>query len=194
MRRELHVRFCEGGGVQPPSATRLVIVCRTRQDAQQAVQALKDIMARLRLSLHPAKTRIVDMGREGFDFLGFHFHKLIARRTHKLLPYLWPAQKAMQAIRNKIRDYTTRKRLSNPLTEVVKFLNRVIRGWRNYFQIGHSTRKLQQLDRYVRVRLRLWLRSRKGSRGHWDERACEALIAGSGLEYFYISGRCGARP
>jgi RNA-directed DNA polymerase len=171
-----------------------IIVCRTRQDAQRALQAIKGIMARLKLSLHPTKTRSVDMGREGFDFLGFHFHKLTNRRTHKLLPYLWPAPKAMQAIRNKLRDYTTRKRLSNPLTEVVKFLHRAIRGWRNYFQIGHSTRQLQQLDRYVSFRLRRWLRSRQGSRGHWNERACEALIANSGLEYFYASGRRGAKP
>jgi len=171
-----------------------VIIYRTPHDAQQALQAIQGIMTQLKLSLHPTKTRIVDMGREGFDFLGFHFHKLETKKTHKLLPYLWPARKAMQAIRDKIRDYTTRKRLSNPLSEVVKFLNRVIRGWRNYFQIGNSTRQLQQLDYYVGSRLRRWLRSRKGARGHWNERACEALIASSGLEYFYLPGRSGARP
>lgn len=63
------------------------------------------------------------MGREGFDFLGFHFHKLKSKRTNKLLPYMWPAQKAMKAVRTRIRQITTRKRLSNPLEEVVKYLN-----------------------------------------------------------------------
>lgn len=65
----------------------------------------------------------------------------------------------MKAVRSKIHDITTRKRLSNPLAEVIKYLNRVIRGWRNYFRIGNSTMKLQQLDRYVRQRLRQWMRS-----------------------------------
>ena len=171
-----------------------VVICRTKREAQEALQKVEQIMRRMKLTLHPTKTRVVDMGREGFDFLGFHFHKMKSKKTNKLLPYLWPGQKAMKAVRSKIRDITTRKRLSNPLTEVVKFLNRAIRGWRNYFQIGHSTRQLQQLDRYVSFRLRRWLRSRQGSRGHWNERACEALIASSGLEYFYTSGRRGARP
>lgn len=171
-----------------------VIVGRTKRAAQEALQVVKHLMSRMKLTLHPTKTRIVDMGREGFDFLGFHFHKMKSKKTHKLLPYLWPGQKAMKAVRSKLHDITTRKRLSNPLTEVIKYLNRVIRGWRNYFCIGNSTMKLQQLDRYVRQRMRQWMRSRKGSRGQWREHAFETLIAQSGLEYFFRSGICGSRP
>lgn len=171
-----------------------VIISRTQGEAQKALRAVKQIMARLKLTLHPSKTRIVDMGREGFDFLGFHFHKMKSKKTNKLLPYIWPAQKAMKAVRRKIHDITTRKRLSNPLEEVIKYLNRVIRGWRNYFRIGNSTMKLQQLDRYVRQRLRQWVRSRKGSRGPWSEKAFETLITKSGLEYFYHRGICVTGP
>lgn len=167
-----------------------VIICRTKRDAQAALRAVEQIMSRMKLTLHPTKTRVVDMGREGFDFLGFHFHKMKSKKANKLLPYIWPGQKAMKAVRSKIQDLTTRKRLSNPLSEVVKYLNRVIRGWRNYFRIGNSTRKLQQLDRYVRQRLRQWARSQKGARGHWNENTFETLIARSGLEYFYRSGIC----
>jgi len=104
-------------------------------------------MTKLKLTLHPTKTRIVDMGQEGFDFLGFHFHKIRAKKTHKLLPYMWPSQKAMKTVRRKIHAITERKRLSNPLEEVIKYLNLIIRGWRNYFRIGNSTMKLQDLDR-----------------------------------------------
>jgi RNA-directed DNA polymerase len=171
-----------------------VIVCRTKREAQEAMQGIEQIINRMKLTLHPTKTRIVDMGREGFDFLGFHFHKMKSKKTNKLLPYMWPGQKAMKAVRSKIHDITTRKRLSNPLGEVIKYLNRIIRGWRNYFRIGNSTMKMQQLDRYVRYRLRQWVRSQKGSRGHWNENACETLIARSGLEYFYRSGICVAQP
>jgi group II intron reverse transcriptase/maturase len=171
-----------------------VIICRTKQQAQKALKMVEQLMVRMELTLHPIKTRLVDMGREGFDFLGFHFHKLKSKKNHKLLPYMWPAQKPMKAVRMKIHDITTRKRLSNPRSEVIKHLNRVIRGWRNYFRIGNSTQKLQQLDRYVMQRLRQWERSRRGARGDWSARGFEELIASSGLEYFYQSGICGLRP
>lgn len=167
-----------------------VIICRTHREAQEALQKVKQIMIKLKLTLHPTKTRIVDMGQEGFDFLGFHFHKIRAKKTHKLLPYIWPSQKAMKTVRKKIHEITERKRLSNPLEEVIKYLNLVIRGWRNYFRIGNSTMKMQGLDRYVRQRLEQWVRSQKGSRAHWNESAFETLIAQNGLEYFYRSGIC----
>jgi len=167
-----------------------VIICRTKQDAETALQMVKQIMGILKLTLHPAKTRIVDMGRDGFDFLGFHFHKKKARKSGKLLPYIWPAPKAMKAIRSKIHFITERMRLSNPISEVIKFLNRVIRGWRNYFRLGNSTLKFQQLDRYIRYRLEQWVRSKLGSRGYWDELAFRALLLEQGLEYFYLPGIC----
>jgi len=165
-----------------------VILCRSRQDAETALQKVKQIMVLLKLALHPTKTRIVDMGQEGFDFLGFHFHKKKAKKSGKLLPYIWPAQKAMKVIRSKIHFITARMRLSNPLSEVIKFLNRVIRGWRNYFRFGNCTLKFQQLDRYVRDRLEQWVRSQQGPRGHWDELTFRALLLQHGLEYFYLSG------
>jgi hypothetical protein len=171
-----------------------VILCRTRQEAKTALQRVKQIVAILKLTLHPTKTRIVNMGQEGFDFLGFHFHKKKAKKSGKLLPYIWPAPKAMKAIRSKIHSITDRKRLSNPLSEVIKYLNRVICGWRNYFRIGNCTLKFQQLDRYVRDRLERWVRSQQGSRGHWNELAFRALLLQRGLEAFYLPGICVSYP
>ena len=168
-----------------------VIICRTKREAEEALKVVKQVMDRLKLKLHPTKTRIVDMGREGFDFLGFHFHKMKSKKTKKLLPYMWPSQKAMKVVREKIRQITTRKRLSNPLEEVIKYLNRVIRGWRNYFGIGNSSRQLQRLDYYIEHRIRRWVSSSKGKR-NWSERAFKATMLCSGLEYFYQPGRCDA--
>ncbi len=167
-----------------------VIICRTQWDAQEALQKVKQIMTRLKLTLHPTKTRIVTMSQEEFDFLGFHFHKHKSHNTHKLVPYMWPGQKAMKAVRKKIHGITERKWLCNTPQEVIQCLNPVIRGWRNYFCSGNSTEKLKQLDHYVWQRLRRWARGRKGSRGHWNERVFETWIAQSGLENFYRSGIC----
>jgi group II intron reverse transcriptase/maturase len=171
-----------------------VIICRTRQDAETALQRVKQIMIILKLTLHPTKTHVVDMGQDGFDFLGFHFHKKRSKKSGKLLPYVWPSQKAMIAVRSKIHFITERMRLSNTLPEVIKFLNRVIRGWRNYFRIGNCTLKLQQLDRFVRYRLEQWVRAKIGSRGHWNELAFRALMTKHGLEYFYLHGICAVKP
>jgi group II intron reverse transcriptase/maturase len=171
-----------------------VIICSSRGDAQAALQKVKQIMTRLKLTLHPTKTRIVDMNKEGFDFLGFHFRKRESRITHRLAPCTWPGKKAMQAVRKKIHEKTERKRLSFTSHEILQGLNPIIRGWRNYFRYGNSSEKLQELDRYTWHRLRRWSQLRKGSRGHWNEQVFEALINKNGLEHFYQSGICCVRP
>jgi len=167
-----------------------VIICRTKHDAENAMQKVAQVMELLKLTLHPTKTRVVDMGQDGFDFLGFHFHKKKSRKSGKLLPYIWASPKSMMNIRHKIHFITERRRLSNTPDEVIKFLNMVIRGWRNYFRIGNCALKFQQLDRYVRYRLEQWIRAKLGSRGQWNEIAFRALITQLGLEFFYRNGIC----
>ena len=167
-----------------------VIICRTKQDAETAMQKVAQVMELLKLTLHPTKTRVVDMGQDGFDFLGFHFHKKKSRKSGKLLPYIWASPKSMMNIRHKIHFITERKRLSNTPDEVIKFLNMVIRGWRNYFRIGNCSLKFQQLDRYIRYRLEQWVRAKLGSRGQWNEIAFRALITQLGLEFFFRTGIC----
>jgi len=167
-----------------------VIICRTKQDAETAMQKVAQVMELLKLTLHPTKTRVVDMGQDGFDFLGFHFHKKKSRKSGKLLPYIWASPKSMMNIRRKIHSITERKRLSNTPDEVIKFLNMVIRGWRNYFRIGNCALKFQQLDRYIRYLLEQWIRAKLGSRGQWNEIAFRALITQLGLEFFFRTGIC----
>lgn len=171
-----------------------VIICRTKHDAETAMQKVVQVMELLKLTLHPTKTRVVDMGQDGFDFLGFHFHKKKSRKSGKLLPYIWASPKSMMNIRRKIHLITERKRLSNTPDEVIKFLNMVIRGWRNYFRIGNCALKFQQLDRYIRYRLEQWVRAKIGSRGQWNEIAFRALITQHGLEHFYLTGICVVQP
>jgi RNA-directed DNA polymerase len=167
-----------------------VIICRSKHDAETALQKVAQVMELLKLTLHPTKTRVVDMGQDGFDFLGFHFHKKKSRKSGKLLPYIWASPKSMMNIRHKIHFITERKRLSNTPDEVIKFLNMVIRGWRNYFRIGNCALKFQQLDRYIRYRLEQWVWAKLGSRGQWNEIAFRALITQHGLEFFYQNGIC----
>ncbi|MEK7996390.1 MAG: reverse transcriptase domain-containing protein, partial [Planctomycetota bacterium] len=171
-----------------------VVVCRRKEEAEEARRIIGQILERLKLTLHPDKTRIVSMKEEGFDFLGFHFHKRPSKQTGRLAPYAWPSQKAMKAVRAKVREQTERRRLRVDLPELVNGLNRVIRGWRNYFRIGNSTKKLQDLDKYVWERLRIFLRGRQGSRGKLTPEKFAAWWRYSGVAYFYPPGRGVLQP
>jgi RNA-directed DNA polymerase len=166
-----------------------VIVCRSRYKAEEARRIVESVLGRLKLKLHPVKTRCVQLDGEGFDFLGFHFQKLRSKRSGRLAPYAWPSQKAMKSVRERIRNLTLRRRLHVELAELVASLNAVIGGWRNYFQVGNASKQLTALDRYVRDRLWRFLSGRQGSRGRLIRKAFGYWVSKSGLTYFYPAGR-----
>ena len=168
-----------------------VVVCPSRAAAEQARGLIAGFLERLKLTLHPGKTDVVDLGCGGFDCLGFHYHKRPSRRTGRLVPYAWPSQSAMRKVRATIRQHTARTRLRVPLGELVDTLNRTIRGWRAYFAIGNSTKKLADLDRYVWLRLWRFLRRRQGPRGRLHPAGFAEWERRSGLAYFYPPGRSG---
>ncbi|MCL6592115.1 MAG: group II intron reverse transcriptase/maturase [Firmicutes bacterium] len=167
-----------------------VVICKKYQEATQALQIIQKILGRLKLTLHPLKTKIVHMKDKGFDFLGFHFHKLKAKSNGKLYPYLWPTQKALKAIRETIREKTKRRSSYQKLAEIVKDLNPVIRGWRNYFRVGNSTAKFQALDWYVGYRLLRWAVKRHGGPKEQVRQIFKLWYPRSGVEKFYLSGIC----
>lgn len=171
-----------------------VVVCRSQRQAVQARDLIAGFLGRLKLNLHSQKTQVVDLGTGGFDFLGFHFHKLRSKLTGRLAPYVWPSQKAMAAIRDKLRQQTERTRLRDHLGALISTLNRTIVGWRGYFSIGNSTRKLAALDGYVRQRLWRFLQKRRGARGRLLPTDFAEWEKWSGLAYFYPKGRGRLQP
>ena len=153
MRRESHVRIWEGGGVRFPSATRLVVLCRTPQEAAEALAVVEGWTAQAGLTLHPEKTRLVHAWDDGFDFLGYRF----ARGRH------WPCRKSMGKLKDAIRAKTGRT-VGQALPRVIADVNLTLRGWYGYFQ--HSYRPtFRMVDGWVRRRLRSILRRRRGAKG-----------------------------
>jgi len=137
-----------------------VILCKSQAEAEQALAYVREWMERAELTLHPEKTRIVDATQKGgFDFLGYHFER----------GYRWPRRKSINKFRESIRRKTTRAN-GNSLNEIVKEINPVIRGWYEYFK--HSiANELENLDSWIRMRLRSILRKRHGGKGRgrgWD--------------------------
>ena len=164
-----------------------VIVCRTRKDAELAFEHLKRIMTKLKLTLNPQKTKIVDMNKESFDFLGFRYQKFGKTKCGRKLPYMMPSKKAMKKVKDAIRVITCRKSSYEGLEQKVEKLNPLIRGWRNYFQHGNSTRRFKQLDEYVWMRLwrRVYYRRKQKKYREHVLYGFRKWYATSGIEYFY---------
>ncbi|MEO8968912.1 MAG: group II intron reverse transcriptase/maturase [Solirubrobacteraceae bacterium] len=132
-----------GSGRLVRYADDLLAICKTKRDAENALEALTAILAEMGLQLKPAKTRIVHLreGGEGVDFLGFH-HRYVRGNTRRSrhLAFLvrWPSRQAMGHARQRIREITARSRLRVPVEEIVRDLNRFLRGWAGYFRYGNS--------------------------------------------------------
>ncbi len=151
-----------------------VLLCRTEEHAREALWRVTVILNRLKLTLHPKKTQVVYVGdgRQGFDFLGFHGRKVKSWK-YRGYRYLqrWPARRAMQRIRGKIKAITApRHRLPEPVGPIVDEVNQALRHWGAYFRVGNSARKFQQVDDYVRERLALFLSKKTGQHGRHPER------------------------
>jgi len=134
-------------------ADNFVILCRTPEEAAQALDLVRTWVSENGLTLHPTKTKVVDARTEGFDFLGYHFRG----RKH------WPREKSQTKLKDTIRAKTKRTN-GGSLREIVSELNRTLRGWFLYFQ--HSRPWIfRQIDGWIRGRLRSLLRKRTKRRG-----------------------------
>lgn len=135
----------------------LVVLCRTRAQAEEALRRLQEILGKLRLELHAGKTRVVELGlgKDGFCFLGCYFRVVRSHFTGKRYLFRWPSPRAMNAVRSKIRDLTDRRRRAGirDIREVIKDLNPLLRGWGNYFRTGNASQHFNAIDRYVSERL-----------------------------------------
>ena len=158
------VRYCDD----------FVVLCATREQAEQARELVAAILDVVGLRLHPKKTRIAHLARgaEGFDFLGFH-HRMREswkQRGHWYL-HKWPSRRAMASIKAKIRDRTDRRFARLPLEYAVENVNHVVRGWGNYFRYGNSADKFGEIDGYVRERLAILASAKHGLQGrNWVSR------------------------
>ena len=141
----------------------LLVMCRTRAEAEAALLSLRQILGELSLQLKDAKTRIVHLkeGGEGVDFLGFHHQWVRATRArHVQFLARWPSRRAMQHARDRVREITARERLLLPIEEIVQDLNRYLRGWAGYFRYGNSARQFNLIQAHAHSRLALFVAKR----------------------------------
>lgn len=144
-----------------------VVCVPTEADARAALALAAEVLGRLGLELHPAKTRVVGLDQgQGFDFLGFH-HRMVASTRWKGRRYLqaWPSAKAMKRARGRVRQITSKSMQFVGLEATVEALNRFLRGWGAYFRHGNSGHKFSRMDSYVHLRLAHYEMMRHGRRG-----------------------------
>ena len=130
-----------------------VVMCKSREEAEQALATVRQWCEAEGLTVHPTKTRVVSVRMEGFDFLGYHFQATKKGRLTR-----WPRKKSLMKLKDTIRSKTGRTNGSS-LEYIILNINRTLRGWYGYFK--HSCRQtFRQIDTWVRGRLRTLMRKR----------------------------------
>ena len=145
--------LAEAGYAMVRYADDFVILCRSREEADQALATVKSWVEENGLTLHPTKTKIVDARTDGFDFLGYTF-----RGNLRL-----PRKKSLDKMKETIRAKTGRTS-GHSVKWIILHLNRTLHGWFGYFRHCHWT-VFTDLDSWTRMRLRSILRKRAGRQG-----------------------------
>jgi RNA-directed DNA polymerase len=131
-----------------------VVLCNSQEQAQQALEQVRQWVEANGLKLHPTKTRLVDASqRGGFEFLGYHFE-----RGKK-----WPRKKSLDKLKDTIRSKTRRNNGRN-IKVICEDLNRTLKGWFGYFK-HCAPHHHAAVDSFLRRRLRAILRHQNKRKG-----------------------------
>jgi RNA-directed DNA polymerase len=130
-----------------------VILTKSQKECEKALALLTNWIQKAELQLHPEKTKIVNVEREDFDFLGYHF----TRNTR------WPSKKSLRNMRDTIRAKTKRTN-GHSMENIIEEVNKTLQGWFEYFKHSKWT-TFPYIDGWVRMRLRSILRKRHKLKG-----------------------------
>ena len=133
----------------------LVILCHGT--AEKALQTMREMMERLKLTVNENKTHLCKVPDASFDFLGYTFGRCYSPKTGRSYIGTRPARKSIAKVRRTISEQTSRRWLVSDIQDKVAELNRILTGWGNYFCLGPVSQAYRAVDAHARGRLRWWL-------------------------------------
>ena len=138
--------------------------------AAEALAWTKAVMTKLGLTINENKTSLKDARKERFDFLGYSFgpHYPYKSGVRKYMSAS-PSKKSVQRIKAKVGELLVASN-TDPWPEVRDDLNRSLRGWSNYFNLGSPVAAFRGVDHYVRERVRAFLARRHKVAGRGTRR------------------------
>jgi group II intron reverse transcriptase/maturase len=151
-----------------------VICCRGT--AEEAMTVMRSMMSKLRLTVNETKTRLCRLPGDTFNFLGYTFGRLYSPRTGGAYLGVRPSAKKIQAICAAISEQTERRWLFLDPDDLVGRLNRMLRGWANYFRQGAVGAAYRIVDTHACFRLRQWLGRRERVQGFGRSRFSEPYL------------------
>ena len=136
---------------------------------------LREEFAKLGVEINEDKSRMVDLKKgESFTFLGFEYRRILSLRR-KWRPYYAPKLKKRTALFEKLREIF-RQHVSWPVENVIAKINPILRGWVNYFRVGHSSSCFYMVKRWVEKKVRQHLMRARGRKGFgWKRWSSEWL-------------------
>src|SRR4051794_19566717 len=130
---------------------------------------LREELAQLRVVVNEDKSRMVDLKQgDSFTFLGFEYRRVLSLKR-KWRPYYAPKLKKRSALFEKLRE-VFRQHVSWPVKKVIEKINPILRGWVNYFRVGHSSHCFGMVKHWVETKVRRHLMRARGRKGFGWER------------------------
>jgi RNA-directed DNA polymerase len=151
-----------------------VICCRGTAD--EAMNAMRMMMSKLKLTVNEQKTRLCRLPEETFDFLGYTLGRNYDCRTGESYLGPRPAQKKIDRLCGAIMELTERRKAWRDVEEVIGRINRKLRGWSNYFRIGTISKAYRKIDSHTRYRVRQWLCAKFKVRGQGKRRFSDQYL------------------
>lgn len=155
-----------------------VICCRGT--GEQAMEAMREMMARLKLTVNEEKTQRCGIPQAHFDFLGYTFGRCYSTKTGRAYIGTRPSKKSIKKVCRTISEATNRRWLLKDAEDRVVALNRILVGWANYFCLGPVSKAYRAVDSHATKRLRRWMRKKhkrpgQGTACYPDEHLYEVL-------------------
>ena len=161
----------------------ILIDSHPRQDwlVKAVEKRLREEFAKLGVEINEEKSRMVDLTKgDSFNFLGFEYRRILSR-NQVWRPQYVPRLKKRTALLAKLREIF-RRYVSQPVERVIELINPILRGWVNYFAVGHSSRCFSFVKDWVDKKIRRHLmRARQRSGFGWNRWSRQWLYEKLGL-------------